>query len=304
MQLAVQTRGNWETVLAAARWAEDRRLAAFALPDHYLVRGDATDQPAYDHLTHLAALAHATEDVELVSLASPVTFRHPAVYLKMGATIDEIAGGRFTLGLGTGWLDEEFEVFGLPYPDLKTRFVMLEECLAYLRAAQSGQGKGFSGEHYTLAAFDPQPRPEGLKLLVGGSGRRKTPVLAGRYADEYNIYACPPDQYTAKKELAEKTAAEAGRDPGTILFSTTFPGVAARKEADYRHLLEMHAERFRSTPERIETVYRERGYPHGAGSRAAEMLAALEEAGSQRCYPQLLLGSVDQFDRILDAYGL
>jgi alkanesulfonate monooxygenase SsuD/methylene tetrahydromethanopterin reductase-like flavin-dependent oxidoreductase (luciferase family) len=304
MQLAVQTRGNWETVLAAARWAEDRRLAAFALPDHYLVRGDATDQPAYDHLTHLAALAHATEDVELVSLASPVTFRHPAVYLKMGATIDEIAGGRFTLGLGTGWLDEEFEVFGLPYPDLKTRFVMLEECLAYLRAAQSGQGKGFSGEHYTLAAFDPQPRPEGLKLLVGGSGRRKTPVLAGRYADEYNIYACPPDQYTAKKELAEKTAAEAGRDPGTILFSTTFPGVAARKEADYRRLLEMHAERFRSTPERIETVYRERGYPHGAGSRAAEMLAALEEAGSQRCYPQLLLGSVDQFDLILDAYGL
>jgi hypothetical protein len=66
----------------------------------------------------------------------------------------------------------------------------------------------------------------------------------------------------------------------------------------------MHADRFRSTPERIETIYEERGYPHGSGSRPAEMLAALEEAGSQRCYPQLLLGSVDQFDLILDAYGL
>jgi alkanesulfonate monooxygenase SsuD/methylene tetrahydromethanopterin reductase-like flavin-dependent oxidoreductase (luciferase family) len=302
MDLAVQTRGNWGHVLDAARWAEERGLAAFAMPDHFLVRGDDTQEPAYDHLVHLAALAHETSRIELVSLVSPVTFRHPAVYLKTGATIDDVSAGRFTMGIGTGWLDEEFSVFGIPYPDLTTRFEMVEECLAYLQAALSGSAQGFEGQHYRLDAFTPQPQPKGLRLLVGGTGEKKTPSLAGRFADEYNIYACLPDEFVAKRELAEKSAAEVGRDPGSILFSSVSPGIAAKKESDYRRLLETHAERFRSTPERIETIYQERGYPHGSGSQPAEMLAALEEVGCRRFYPQLLLGNLEDFDLVLDSY--
>ena len=72
--------------------------------------------PAYDHLIHLASLARETSKIELVSLLSPVTFRHPAVYYKMGVTLDEVSNGRFTMGIGTGWLDEEFTLFDLPYP--------------------------------------------------------------------------------------------------------------------------------------------------------------------------------------------
>jgi alkanesulfonate monooxygenase SsuD/methylene tetrahydromethanopterin reductase-like flavin-dependent oxidoreductase (luciferase family) len=302
MDLAVQTRGDWDLVLSAARWAEDRGLVAIALPDHYLERGDQTDGPAYDHLVHLAALARETSKIELVSLLSPVTFRHPAVYYKMGVTLDEVSTGRFTMGIGTGWLDEEFTLFGLPYPDLHTRFEMLDECLAYLRAALTPGIAGFHGEHYQLSPFDPQPQPRNVRLLVGGGGTKTTPTLAGRYADEFNIYACRPEQYTAKRELAEKTAAEAGRDPGSILFSTACPAVAARKESDYRRLLEMLADRTKSTPERIEQVYEERSYPHGSGSKAAEMLSALEEAGCQRFYPQMFLRNPEDFDIILDAY--
>jgi alkanesulfonate monooxygenase SsuD/methylene tetrahydromethanopterin reductase-like flavin-dependent oxidoreductase (luciferase family) len=302
MDLAVQTRGDWDLVLAAARWAEDRGLSAVALPDHYLVRGDDVEQPAFDHMVHLAALAHATSRIGLVSLVSPVTFRHPAVYLKMGTTLDDVSAGRFTMGIGTGWLDEEFTRFGISYPDLATRFDLLEECLAYLRSALSAEARGFDGAHYRLDAFTPQPQPRNLRLLVGGTGDRKTPALAGRYADEYNIYACPPEQYIARRELAEKAAADSGRDPGSILFSTISPGIAAKKEADYRRILGMLADLTRSTPERIETVYEERGYPHGSGSRPAEMLAALEEAGCRRFYPQLPLGNIEDFDLILDAY--
>jgi alkanesulfonate monooxygenase SsuD/methylene tetrahydromethanopterin reductase-like flavin-dependent oxidoreductase (luciferase family) len=220
----------------------------------------------------------------------------------MGATLDDVSSGRFTMGIGTGWLEEEFTLFGLPYPDLGTRFGLLEECLAYLRAGLSPAGKGFAGDHYRLEKFTPHPQPRNLRLLVGGTGDRKTPALAGRYADEYNIYACLPDQYTSKRELAEKTAADAGRDPGSILFSTISPGIAAKKEADYRRILAMLADLTGSTPARIEAVYTERGYPHGSGSRPAEMLAALEEAGCQRFYPQLLLGNIEDFDLILDAY--
>ncbi|HEU5112378.1 MAG TPA: LLM class flavin-dependent oxidoreductase [Acidimicrobiia bacterium] len=302
MDLAVQTRGDWELVLTAARWAEDRGLVAFALPDHYLERGDETDCPAYDHLVHLAALARETSKIELVSLLSPVTFRHPAVYYKMGVTLDEVANGRFTMGIGTGWLDEEFTLFGLPYPDRSTRFEMLDECLAYLTAAISPGGEGFDGKYYRLSRFESQPHPQNLKLLVGGGGRRTTPTLAGRYADEFNIYACRPEEYVARRELAEKSAAEKGRDPGSILFSTASPAVAARKESDYRRLLALLADRTTSTPARIEQVYEERGYPHGSGSKPAEMLKALEEAGCQRFYPQMFLRNPGDFDIILDAY--
>jgi alkanesulfonate monooxygenase SsuD/methylene tetrahydromethanopterin reductase-like flavin-dependent oxidoreductase (luciferase family) len=302
MDLAVQTRGDWELVLTAARWAEDRGLIAIALPDHYLERGDETDRPAYDHLVHLAALARETSKIELVSLLSPVTFRHPAVYYKMGVTLDEVSAGRFTMGIGTGWLDEEFALFGLPYPDRSTRFEMLEECLAYLTAALAPGVAGFDGEHYQLSPFDPQPVPQNLRILVGGGGSRTTPTLAGRYADEFNIYACAPEQYVARRELAEKTAAEAGRDPGSIVFSSACPAVAGRKESDYRRLLGMLADRTGSTPDHIERVYEERGYPHGSGSKPAEMLTALEEAGCQRFYPQMFLRNPEDFDIILDAY--
>ena len=302
MDLAVQTRGDWELVLAAARWAEDRGLVAFALPDHYLERGDETSAPAYDHLVHLAALARETSRIELVSLLSPVTFRHPAVYYKMGVTLDEVSNGRFTMGIGTGWLDEGFTLFDLPYPDLSTRFQMLDECLAYLTAAISPAAEGFDGKHFQLKPFEPQPHARNLRLLVGGGGRRRTPTLAGRYADEFNIYACRPEEYVARRELAEKNAADKGRDPGSILFSTASPGVAARKESDYRRFLAKLADRTRSTPERIEQVYEERGYPHGSGSKPAEMLKALEEAGCQRFYPQMFLRNPDDFDIILDAY--
>jgi alkanesulfonate monooxygenase SsuD/methylene tetrahydromethanopterin reductase-like flavin-dependent oxidoreductase (luciferase family) len=304
MDLAVQTRGDWELVLAAARWAEDRGLVAIALPDHYLERGDETDRPAFDHLVHLAALARETTKIELVSLLSPVTFRHPAVYYKMGVTLDEVSGGRFTMGIGTGWLDEEFTLFGLPYPDRSTRFEMLDECLAYLTAALSPDIHGFEGEHFQLSEFDPQPQPRNLRLLVGGGGSRRTPTLAGRYADEFNIYACRPEEYAAKRELAEKTAADMGRDSGSILFSTACPAVAARKESDYRRLLGMLADRTGSTPEHIEQVYEERGYPHGSGSKSSEMLTALEQAGCQRFYPQMFLRNFQDFDIILDAYRL
>lgn len=302
MDLAVQTRGDWDLILTTARWAEDRGLVALALPDHYLERGHAPERPAFDHLVHLAALARETKRIELVSLLSPVTFRHPAVYYKMGVTLDEVSGGRFTMGIGTGWLDEEFTLFGLPYPDRSTRFEMLEECLAYLSAALSDEAGGFEGEHYRLSGFRPQPRPGNLRLLVGGGGSKKTPVLAGRYADEFNIYACKPDEYIARRELAEKTAAETGRDPGALLFSTACPAIAAKKEADYRRLLGLLAEQTRSTTERIEQVYEERGYPHGSGSKPAEMLAALDEAGCRRFYPQMFLGNPEDFDLILDAY--
>lgn len=306
MELGIQVRGDWSFVLTAARWAEEREdVKAIALPDHYLQRGDETEEPAWDHLVHIAGLARETSDLELVSLVSPVTFRHPAVLYKMAVTIDEISDGRFTLGLGAGWLEEEFTMFGLPFPDLGTRMEMYEEAMAYLRAAITPGSHGFTGDHFRLDEFDPHPHPKNLRLMGGGAGGPKARRIAARYADEYNLYARSPGDFREIREATREEARTLGRDPDELRWSSAGPGVAAKKESDYRRILGGIAEMTGKSPEYIEGVWEERGYPHGPGAKAAEMLAALEEAGCDRYYPQVFLDEDDpaDFDIILDAYS-
>ena len=294
MEFGVQVRGDWNHVLEVARWAEKRGLAAIALPDHYLRRG-GKEQPAWDHLVHLAALAREI-DLELVSLVSPVTFRHPAVLYKMGVTLDEVSEGRFTMGLGAGWLDEEFAAFGLPYPALGERMDMLEEAMAYIRAALTPGQHGFEGKHYRLEAFDPQPRPVNLRLAMGGEGGPRSRAIAARYADEYNLYACPPEQFRRIRDETRSETEAAGRDPDSIVWTSASTALAAHSDSDYRRLLEELAELAGQPSDRIEQVYEERGYPHGPGSKAAEMIAALEEAGCERFFPQIFVRDMAEFD--------
>lgn len=305
MEFGLQTRGDWSYVSTCARWAEDRGdIVTLGLPDHYLQRGDEPEKPAWDHLVHIAGLAAETTTVGLASIVSPVTFRHPATLYKMGVTIDEISGGRFTLGLGAGWLEEEFTKFGLPYPDLKIRMEMYEEAMAYLRAAITPGANGFDGEHFHLDEFDPHPHPTRLRLMGGGAGGPKARRITALYADEYNLYARKPDDYREVVEATRKLASEHGRNPDEILWSSAGPGVAARKESDYRRMMDRMAEMTGKPVDHIETVWDERGYPHGSGARGAEMIAALEEAGCQRFYPQVFLTEDDpsDFDLVIDAY--
>ena len=301
MEFGVQVRGDWDHVLEVARWAEERELVSIGLPDHYLQRGDNLNEPAWDHLIHFAGLARET-NLELVSLVSPVTFRHPGVIYKMAVTLDEISGGRFTLGLGAGWMDEEFEAFGLPYPELKVRIEMLEEAMAYMRAAITPGDNGFQGHHYQLADFDPHPRPANLRLMIGGAGRPKGRRIVALYCDEYNLYARKPEVYREVWEATRAEATEAGRDPDSIFWTSAGPALAAKKDVDYRRLLQDMADRTGQPTEKIEKVYEERGYPHGPGSKAAEMVAALGEAGCQRYFPQIFSDNMADFDINLDAY--
>ncbi|MGH3649536.1 MAG: LLM class flavin-dependent oxidoreductase [Acidimicrobiia bacterium] len=305
MEFGIQTRGDWDYVLATARWAEERGdLVAIALPDHYLQRGDELTKPAWDHLVHIAGLARETTSIGLVSLVSPVTFRHPGVLYKMAVTIDELSGGRFTLGLGAGWMTAEFTVFGLPFPDVKTRMDMYEEAMAYLRAAITPGAVGLEGKHYSLSEFDPHPHPHNLRLMAGGAGGPRAQRITAMYADEYNLYARKPVEFKEIRESTRSKAREFGRDPDEIFWSSAGPGAAAKKESDYQRLLEGLGERTGHTPDHIEEVWDRRGYPHGSGSKAAEMIAALEEAGCQRFYPQVFVTEDDpsDFDLVFEAY--
>ncbi|MCY4372009.1 MAG: LLM class flavin-dependent oxidoreductase [bacterium] len=291
MEFGIQVGGDYSLAVTAARWAEKQGLAAYARADHYLVHTMAgKDAGLYDTLIILAGLARATERIELVVLVSPITFRHPSVLAKQSATIDHMSGGRFTLGLGTGWLEEEHRRFGIPYPPWPERWERLEEALRYLRAAFGKAPPGFSGKHYYLDAKPVEPAPTGdLPLMVGGFGPKRSPYLGGTYADEYNLALLVPiDDLEIRIERAREAAVAAGRSPEAVRISAMGTAIVASDRTTYRKRLEEGAAYRRMDPDDLEASFAECSLPHGTPDQVAEQMARLAEAGVSRFYLQAI----------------
>ena len=298
MELAVQTRGRYEDVLKVSLWAEAEGLAAMAVPDHYLAGSDPSE-PAHDSLIHLGGLARETHRIELVDLVSPITFRHPAVYAKTAITLAEMSDGRFVLGLGTGWMEEEHRLFGLDFPLRATRFEMLEEALAYVRAFSAGEG--FVGQHFHLEAFSSSPRPP-FKIVVGGSGEQRTPKLAGTFADEYNLFPSSDGDLAGRVAICHQAAADVGRDRSEVRLSYTTPVFAASSEASYDTLIESEAATRGRTVEQLESRLSERHIPFGWGDQLLERLEPVRAVGVTRLYLQVGTTEVGQIETAVSPF--
>lgn len=283
MEIALQTMTDYDATLRLARWCEQNGVAALAVADHYL-SGRNLESPALDQLVVLGGIARETSRLELCTLVSPLTFRHPAVHLKAAVTLDQMSGGRFTLGVGAGWMEEEHDAFGLELYPMGERFDRLAETLGYLRAAMDGSGSGFSGAFYRLGMFDPEPRPTNLRLVVGGGGAKRTPDLAGRYADEFNLFPSE-SPWTDRMERARASFRSASRD-GELLISTAFPAMTGSDDAEYRSALKAHAGRFDRDPDSVAERYSALGIPHGPIDEVRDALDALAGMGITRAYLQ------------------
>lgn len=287
MEFALQVTGLYEDVLSAARFAENRELAAIALPDHYLMGSGAAaaTTPAPDALTQLAGLARETEGIGLVVLVAPITFRHPAVLAKTAITIDRMSGGRFTLGIGTGWMEREHEVFGFEFPDISERFALLEEALGYVRAMLADPSVGYAGERYRLERHPIAPRPEGaVPLLVGGAGAEKTPRLAGVYADEFNVYL--GDDVEGRIASAKRAAAAVGRDPDAILMSSAGQVLTAPDTVGLDAVVDAWATRRGISRERVDKMVANGNALLGTHDQLAERFAEIAGSGVERFYLQ------------------
>ena len=274
--------GTYEDLLFAAQTAEEAGLAGFSRSDHYYWSGEP-GLPATDAFTTLGGVARETRRVRLGVLVSPITFRHPAVIAKSAASIDEMSGGRFDLGVGTGWMEAEHNAFGLPFPPVKERFERLGEVLQYLRAAFGGES--FNGRYFSFEA-DARPRPTGINLLVGGSGPHKTPTLAGRLADEYNQFAIAPDQLITKIEVMKAAAQEAGRNPDEITVSLMGPAMLAASDGRLAQLMTAAAAFRNVSVTELEDRWKSAQVPVGTPDRVAEALAAFSAVGVEKYYFQ------------------
>jgi len=279
-----QLGGTYQDLLAMARWAEAEGMVSFARSDHYGWMDD-TPRDATDAFATLAGLARETTTIRLAVLVTPITFRHPAVIAKNAATIDQMSAGRFDLGVGTGWMQAEHDAYGLQMFDMGDRYARLEETLGYLDAAFSDGWGEFNGDHYRLSG-DVRPKPTGLRVMIGGSGPKRTPTLAGRYADEYNHFITSPETLAPKIETMRQAAAGAGRDPDTITVSLMGGVLAADDQASLDRLLDREAAERDMDRAAFEDRLRSTGAVYGTTDRVGEQLSALERVGVSLVYLQ------------------
>ncbi|MGW0364755.1 LLM class F420-dependent oxidoreductase [Streptomyces sp. NPDC002990] len=286
-----QQGASYDTLLTVAKATEDLGFDAFFRSDHYLPMGSADGLPGpTDAWITLAGLARETRRIRLGTLMTAGTFRLPGVLAIQVAQVDQMSGGRVELGLGAGWFEEEHKACGIPFP--ADRMSRLEEQLAIvtgLWATPTGDTFDYAGSHYRIEKSPALPKPAQAKLpvLIGGHGAKRTPRLAARYADEFNMpFASVADserQFGRVREAAEA----AGRKPADLVYSNALvvcvgkddAEVARRAAAIGREVDELKANGLAGSPDEV-----------------VEKLGAYAAVGSSRAYLQLL--DLDDLDHL------
>jgi len=209
---------RWPEVAAMARAAEDAGYDSIWLGDHHLYRGDGRpERGPWEAWTQLAALAALTSRVRLGPLVAATAFHPPGVIARMAASIDEISGGRFVLGIGAGWNQAEFSALGLPFDHLASRFA---EAVEVVRRMLAGERVTLSGRFHAAedAVLLPPPRRR-VPLMVGSNGPR---VLAAAlpHAQAWNAwydwYGNTAAGFAELSARVDEICHRAGRDPREV----------------------------------------------------------------------------------------
>ena len=265
---------------AVAGRAEALGYATLLLRDHFVA------EPFGHQLAPMVALtaaATATRTLRVGSMVLDNDYRHPVLLAKEAATLDLLSGGRFELGIGAGWLRDEYERAGIPFDPPAVRVERLEESLRLLKALLSSSPVRFDGEHYTVRGIDTFPRPvqrPHLPILVGAGSRRMLGI-AGREADIVGILPRALAEGAISDDLAE-------RSPETLLRKVDWVRRAA--EAPDQVELSMMvtvvpADDHREAAERLAV---ERGW----GAAAGELVLAM---------PSVLVGSTARIAEVAQA---
>jgi F420-dependent oxidoreductase-like protein len=278
-----QQGADYDTLLAVAKATEELGFDAFFRSDHYLKMGDIDGLPGpSDAWITLAGLARETSRIRLGTLVSPVTFRNPGPLAIQVAQVDQMSGGRVELGLGTGWFAAEHEAYGIPYPE--RRFGLLEEQLEIVTGLWStpvGKTFTFSGRHYRLVDSPALPKPTQSRppIIIGGGGKSRTPRLAARYADEFNLGFSSPEATREAFERVRRACEEFGRDASTLRYTAAQVVCCGRDEAEVarraaaigREPAELRANGLAGTPAEL-----------------TEKIARFADAGADTMYLQVL----------------
>jgi F420-dependent oxidoreductase-like protein len=281
-----QQGASYDDLLAVARESEALGFDAFFRSDHYLKMGEVSGLPGpTDAWVTLAGLARDTERIRLGTLVTAATFRWPGPLAIAVAQVDAMSGGRVELGLGTGWYEDEHRAYGIPFPPLAERFERLEEQFAIVTGlwdTPPGETFSFDGAHYRLADSPALPKPVQSPrppVVVGGWGKRRTPRLAARFADEFNVPFPLLKDVRPQVEAVRSACEVVDRDPATMTWSTALVVCVGEDEATFRR----RAEAIGREPDEIR-----RDAAAGTVDEVVETIGRFVEAGMERIYLQVL----------------
>jgi len=280
-----QQGATYDQLLAVALEAERLGFGAFFRSDHYLNMGGDPGPGSTDAWITLAGLARDTSTIRLGTLVTSATFRLPGPLAVGVATVDAMSGGRVELGLGAGWYDGEHTAFGIPFPGTGERFDRLEEQLEIITglwATEPGATFDHAGPHYPVADGNGLPKPAQSPrppIIIGGFGPKRTPALAARFADEFNVPFAKVDATGAQFDVVRAAVDAAGRDAASISYSAAQVVCVGADEAEF----EKRAAAIGRQPDEL----RENGVA-GTPEEAATRLRELAEAGAARAYLQVL----------------
>jgi F420-dependent oxidoreductase-like protein len=287
MEIAIMIEGqngltwsHWQKIAAAV---EDLGFVGLYRSDHF-TNAEAPDKDSLECWTSLTWLASHTRRIEFGPLVSPFSFRPRAMLARLAAAVDDLSGGRLTLGLGAGWQEREHHLFGLDLLNTKERFVRFDEGLEVVtRLLRSDAPVSFDGKYFQLreATLLPRPaRPHGPSILIGGNGEKLTLPLAARYADEWNAVYLTAGDFARRNSLLDELLVERGRDPKSVRRSM-MTGLRFGRTQE-----ELDNELARGSHPAEEL--RKRGLIVGAGKEILKQLDELEKAGLQRIMLQWL----------------
>ena len=223
---AAQHDRAWDDILAYARDTEAvESLSGFWLFDHFVPINGHVEGPCMDGWTLLGALAAATTRVRLGLMVGCNGYRHPAVLAKIATTVDRVSGGRLDMGLGAGWFDLEYNMYGLPFPPPAQRIHELDEACEILKRLWTQELADFEGKYYTLQAARHEPKPVQTPyppIVLGGGGEKLTLRVVAKHADMWNFGGGTPEEGARKLRILDEHCAAIGRDPATIRRSAQF----------------------------------------------------------------------------------
>ena len=281
-----QQGADYQTLRNVTLAAEELGFDAFFRSDHYLKMGDVSGLPGpTDAWATLAALAVETTRIRLGTLMTAATFRLPGPLAITVAQVDQMSGGRVEFGLGAGWYEAEHAAYGIPFPPLGERFDALEEQLAIITGlwgTADGERFSFDGAYYRVSDSPALPKPAQRPrppVILGGGGPRRTPRLAARFADEFNVpFASVADSAAGFARVREACEAS-GRYPASMTYSVAQTVCCGKDEAEFRR--------------RAAAIGREpaEAREHGVGGTPGEVaakIAEFAEIGAERVYLQVL----------------
>lgn len=275
-------RSSWPDLRDAVLAAEQAGFGSVWIDDHLLCDEGDPDDPKFEGWTVAAAVAAITSGVRLGHLVGANTFRNPGLTAKTATTLDHVSGGRFTLGIGGGWFEEEHRAFGFEFgASAGERLDRLDEAVSVIRRLLDGERVTHEGRFYRFedAVCEPRPEQERLPILIGGSGRTKTLRTVAKYADVWNGYG-EPDRIREVMGWLEEHCESVGRPieaiRRTVVMDVVIRDTVEMAETAYGEIRSAHFLRAGETESNDPDLVLNVG---GPPELVAEYLAGFDDVG-------------------------